>query len=158
MTPAAIFHAIDVALDIIGGALGFIPGADIADDILDAVSDALPEIETLATTPGWDADDVAAVRNILVRALSEIPRLPTADVLSHADSFARLISRAVSAGLKQEAPALRGRGRRRRETLRDVGDHVATAPHIGAHGLTTTFIDSGKLDPDRKPALQRVDR
>lgn len=125
MTPAAIFHAIDVALDIIGGALGFLPDTGIADDILDAVSDALPEIETLATTPGWDADDVVAVRNILIRALSEIPRLPTADVLSHADSFARLISRAVSAGLKQETPVLRGRGRRRRQTLRDVGDHVS---------------------------------
>ena len=137
MTPAAIFNAIDVTLDIIGGALGFLPGADIADDILDAVSDALPEIETLATTPGWDADDVVAVRNILIRALAEIPHLPTADVLSHADSLARLISRAVSAGLKQEAPTLRGRGRRRRQTLRDVGEksQAGAVPARDARGV-----------------------
>lgn len=122
MTPGDIFDALDVGLDIVGLAVARLPGdaAELADQILDAISDALPEIETLATTPGWDAGDVAAVRNILIRALSENPRLPTADVLSHADSFARIISRAVSAGLKQDAPVVRGRGRRRRRVLADV--------------------------------------
>ncbi len=115
MTPAEVFDALDVGLDVVGLAVGRLPGeaADIAEQVLDAVSDVLPEIQALAEAPGWDAGDVVAIRNILIRGLGEIPGLPTADVLSYSDAFARLISRAVSAGLKQEAPVVKGRGRRR---------------------------------------------
>jgi hypothetical protein len=122
VSPAQIFAAIDLALDVVGGVIGLMPGeaADITDDVLDAVSDVLPEIETLAARDGWDGSDVVAVRVILIRGLSEVPNLHTAEVVSYADALARFISRAVSAGLKQEAPVVRGRGQRRRETLKDV--------------------------------------
>ncbi len=135
MTPAEIFDDLDLALSFAEAITRRLPGAaaDIAEQVLDAVSDALPEIEALAATPGWDAGDVVAVRNILVRGLGEIPGLPTADVLSYSDALARFISEAVSAGLKQEAPVVRGRGRRRRKTLRDVSTEVG-APVVTFHG------------------------
>ncbi len=122
MTPAEVFDALDVGLDVVGLAVGRFPGeaADIGDQILDAISDALPAVERLALTPGWDAGDVRAVRDIIARALLEIPGLPTAEALAHAESAAYYVSRAVSAGLKQEAPVVKGRGRRRRRALRDV--------------------------------------
>jgi len=122
VTPAEIFDDLDLALSFAEAITRRLPGAaaDIAEQVLDAVSDALPEIQTLVETPGWDADDVRAVRNILIRGLGEIPGLHTANVLSYSDALARFISEAVSAGLKQEAPVVRGRGRRRRKTLRDI--------------------------------------
>jgi hypothetical protein len=122
VTLAEIFDDLDLVLAFADAIVRRLPGAaaDIAEQVLDAVSDVLPEIEALAATPGWDAGDVVAVRNILIRGLGEIPGLPMADVLSYSDALARFISEVVSAGLKQEAPVVRGRGRRRRKTLRDI--------------------------------------
>lgn len=127
MTHDQIFSAIEIALGILSGAVGLLPGdaPDVLDDVLDAVDDALPDIEVLTRADGWDADDVVAVRGILLEALARVPRLPTAEALSYADAFARLISRAVSAGLKQEAPTVRGRGRRRGAKPRSRTDALA---------------------------------
>lgn len=151
MTPAEIFDDLDLVLAFAGAIVRRLPGAaaDIAEQVLDAVSDVLPEIETLAERDGWDGSDVVAVRNILVRGLGEIPGLPTAEVVSYADAFARLISRAVSAGLKQEAPVVRGRGKRRRKTLRDVStDHVAASDQDPA-GMVAAILDPGRIVPGR---------
>lgn len=160
MTPAEIFDGLDDGLTLTELIAKRLPGdaADIFERVIDALADALPHVQRLVTTDGWDAGDVKAVREILIVALSEAPDLPDAEATSYADAFARLISRAVSAGLKQEAPTVRGHGRRRRRVLADVGDHVESSPHADPRGIVTTLVDVGALDPDRKPVLRRVDR
>lgn len=157
MTPAEIFDGLDDGLTLTELIAKRLPGeaADIFERVIDALADALPHVQRLVTTDGWDAGDVKAVREILIVALSEVPGLPDAEATSYADAFARLISRAVSAGLKQEAPFVRGHGRRRRRVLADVdvekGEPVKVFAREADPESVREYIQRMGLDAARVP-------